>query len=278
MSPPRPGPSTRPILITLVCLMLAAAFAVGLQARERASSQERIYRYSVLEGPESSACAFDYIDLGDQAPALSLAPGHSGAAMDDRAAVLPLAEPFELYQTAVQALVVSSNGYLAAADSLERDDGSDFSNDCQLPAKADNPVATHNRIYVYHDDLRPQQGGEVRQRYFPACPRTGMGAPSESCTVVEWSRFERAEPIRSTRPLKAQAVLYHASQAIAMQYASVDDSQGGQATIGVQGFDGRAATQAGCNLRRRVAPGRAVCFFDPRHPPAAAMANTTARR
>ena len=164
------GRPTRPLLITLICLVLAAAFAVGLQARERASNQERIYRYTVLDTPSSQACRFDYIDLGEDTPALPLLPGRAGAAADDGATLVTLAEPFELYQTPVQALVVSGNGYLAAADSLAQDDGTDFSNDCSLPERADNPAASHNRIYVYHDDLRPQRGGEVRQRYFPACP------------------------------------------------------------------------------------------------------------
>ena len=266
------GRPARPLLITLICLVLAAAFAVGLQARERASSQERIYRYTVLDGPSSASCTYDYIQLGSDAPVLPLLPTRDDAAADDGATLVTLAEPFELYQTPVQALVVSGNGYLAAADSLAVDDGSDFSNDCELPARADNPAASQNRIYVYHDDLRPQRGGEVRQRYFPTCPRAGLSASPESCTVVEWNRFERAEPIRSTRPLQVQAVLYHSSQAIALQYASVDDSQASQATIGVQGFDGRAATQAGCNRRRQVASGQAVCFFDPRHRPSGQLA------
>ena len=109
-------------------------------------------------------------------------------------------------------------------------------------------------------------------RFVSGHPRPSLSPSPESCTVVEWNRFERAEPIPSTRPLRVQAVMYHASQAIALQYASVDDSQASQATIGVQGFDGRAATQAGCNVRRQVAAGQAVCFFDPRHRPSERIA------
>ena len=62
--------------------------------------------------------------------------------------------------------------------------------------------------------------------------------------MVEWSGFERAGPLHSSQPLHAQAVLYHGSHEIALQYASVDDSRGGQATIGLQGFNGRAAREA----------------------------------
>jgi hypothetical protein len=62
-------------------------------------------------------------------------------------------------------------------------------------------------------------------------------------------------------------VLYHASHEIALQYASVDDSKGAQATVGLQGFDGRAGRQAACNRGGQVQPGRAVCFYDPRQRP-----------
>lgn len=277
MTFPRKSRSSQPIIATLVCLALAAAFAVGLQARERANSKDRIYGYTVLDGGSSPSCGFDYIDLAASGRPLALRSGTIAADSDDRASVITLAEPFELYQTPIRRLVVSGNGYLAVADSLDQEDGTDFSNDCGLPVRADNPAASHDRIYVYHDDLRPQQGAEIRQAYFPACPRASASGPAEACTVVEWNRFERVEPIPSTRPLRMQAVMYHRSQAIALQYASVDDSQAGQATIGLQGFDGRTATEAGCNRRRQVASGQAMCFFDPRHGPAEAIAGFASR-
>ncbi|WP_146910278.1 hypothetical protein [Arenimonas daejeonensis] len=81
--------------------------------------------------------------------------------------------------------------------------------------------------------------------------------------MIEWNGFERAGPIPSTVPLVAQAVLYHDSHEIALQYASVDDSLGGQATVGLQGLDGRAARTLGCNAPRLVRARQAVCFFDP---------------
>lgn len=267
MTLPRKTRSSQPIIATLVCLALAAAFAVGLQARERANSKDRLYGYTVLDGGSSPSCGFDYIDMAASGRPLALRSGRADADSDDRAGVVKLAEPFELYQTPIRSLVVSGNGYLAVAESLEQEDGTDFSNDCGLPVRADNPAASQNRIYVYHDDLRPQQGAEVLQAYFPTCPRASASGLAEACTVVEWNGFERVEPIRSTRPLRMQAVMYHASQAIALQYASVDDSQAGQATIGLQGFDGRTATEAGCNRRHQVASGQAMCFFDPRHRP-----------
>ena len=251
------------LLLKLASLVLAAAVAVGLQARELANSPA--YDYALSDSSGDPRCGFDFIDLGPAGRPLAMAPANA-AAGDDRAAVLALAAPFEFYQEPALSLVASDNGYLAVADSLEREDGSDFSNDCGLPVRADNGAASQNRIYLYHDDLRPQAGAVVKQAYFGHCPRTSaMGAP-EACTVVEWSGFEREAPLHSSQPLHAQAVLYHDSHEITLQYASVDDSLGGQATVGLQGFEGRAAREAGCNVARQVRPRQAVCFRDPRHP------------
>lgn len=268
----RMNPNPKALLLQLGGLVLAAAIALGLQARERALQSENLYGYTVAASPAGGACGFDYIDLGDAGQPVTLVPGHDRADADDGAAVIPLVQPFEFYQLPVRSLVVSGNGYLAAADSLRAEDGSDFSNDCSLPAQADNPAAVQNRIYVYHDDLRPRAGGVVREAYFAACPRPSAGGSAEACTVVEWDGFERAGPVPSTQPLRAQAVLYHGSHEIALQYSSLDDSRAANATIGLQGFDGRTAREASCNQPRRAASRQAICFFDPRRPPASSLA------
>ncbi len=269
-------PHRRTLALKLGSLVVAAALAVGLNAGEAESRSGSLYRYERVDSGEDVACGFDYIDLADAGRPLVLAPADAGTPPDDAAAVLPLQAPFELYQSSTRALVVSGNGYLAAAGSLGDDDGSDFSNDCPLPLPPDNGQARGNRIYVYHDDLRLQAGGQVRQAWFPHCPRAGA-AGDEACTVVEWQGFEVNGPLRSTQPLKAQAVLYHRSHQVALQYASLDDSRGATATIGLQGFDARAGAQHSCNGERPIAPRQAVCFFDPRARPSAALRGRPAK-
>ena len=264
------------LLLKLLGLMLAAAVAVGLQARERATASANLYGYTLAQSPITGTCGFDYIELGAAGRPLPLVPGHAKADADG-AALLALQQPFEFYQLPTRSLVVSGNGYLAAADSLAVEDGSDFSNDCGLPARADNPAAAQNRIYVYHDDLRARAGGEVRQAFFATCPRPAAAGGNEACTVVEWDGFERVSPVPSTEPLRAQAVLYHGSHEIALQYSSLDDSRAAQATIGLQGFDGRTAREASCNSSRRITARQAVCFFDPRKRPADTIAQQHAR-
>lgn len=266
-------PHPKGLLLQLAGIVLATAVALGLQARERALQSENLYVYTVAESPAAGVCGYDYIDMGPSGGHVPLAPGHAKAVADDGGAVVKLAQPFEFYQLPTPSLVVSGNGYLAAADSLAVDDGSDFSNDCALPSRAGNPAASQNRIYVYHDDLRPRAGGTVREAYFATCPRPGAMGATQACTVVEWDGFERAGPVPSTQPLRAQAVLYHGSYEIALQYASLDDSQASQATVGLQGFDGRTAREVSCNQPRRIAARQAICFFDPRHTPARAIAS-----
>jgi hypothetical protein len=267
------NPNPKGLLLQLAGLVLATAIALGLQARERALQSENLYSYTVSESGTGPNCGFDYVELGDAGRPVTLAPGHARADVDDGAAVLRLQKPFEFYQLPTPSLVVSGNGYLAAAEALSVEDGSDFSNDCDLPTRADNPAAAQNRIYVYHDDLRPQAGGQVRQAFFARCPRRGAGGSDQSCTVVEWDGFERAGPVPSTQPLRAQAVLYHGSHEIALQYSSLDDSRAAHATVGVQGFDGRTAREASCNSTRRIASRQAICFFDPRQTPGNGVAS-----
>ena len=252
-------------ILKLVALMLAAIVTLGLQAQERTATSRDLYGYQTYQSPRPGYCEFDYVPLDDVGSTVVLAPGTGSAALDDRAAVLPLQQPFELYQLPASTVVVSGNGYLAMADAFTKEDGTDFSNDCPLPAIADNKAAVQDRIYVYHDDLRPQAGGQVRQAFFPTCPRASETGATEACTVIEWNGFERVEPIASTSPLRAQAVLYHGSHQIALQYDSLDDSGGSQASVGIQGFEARTARTASCNEPQKLASKQAVCFFDPRY-------------
>ena len=235
----------RTLVGMLAALAAATALAVGLQAHEGVDGGRSLYRYTVLRSDASPACEYRYIELGPAGRTLSMQAA-PGAEADDGGVLLTLERPFELYQTRHPSLVVSANGYLAAASTLDVDDGGDFSNDCPL---------------------RRDGGGQVRHAYFPTCPRDGGGTQPEGCTVIEWNGYERSGPLLSTQPLRAQAVLYHDTLQVAMQYATLDDSRAASATIGLQGFGGRSASAAGCDAVDTVRARRAVCFFDPRHTP-----------
>lgn len=254
--------------MSAMVMLVAALGSAPAAAQDRASAEGRdVYGYSLLDSGQPDRCTYDWIDTSGGS-VLNLVPGRPGAVTDDRAAVLVLDEPFELYSLPLTALVVSGNGYLAAGAAFAAEDGTDYSNDCGLPAIADNPTASQDRIYAYHDDLRPRAGGQVRKRYFPSCPRADGSGVAGSCTVVEWDGFERVGNTVSTTPLRMQAVLYHASQAIVVQYAGLDDTGGASATVGLQGYGARSAKLAQCGRSgERVQAGGAICWFDPRHPP-----------
>ena len=99
------------LLLKLASLVLAAAVAVGLQARERANSP--LYDYALSDSTGDPQCGFDFVDLGPSGLPLDMAPANAAAAGDDRAGVLALMEPFEFYQEPALSIVASDNGYLA---------------------------------------------------------------------------------------------------------------------------------------------------------------------
>jgi hypothetical protein len=247
----------------LPLLIAAIAFAEFASAQPRGAASFDQYGYQVQVG-DSAQCGYSYVDAsGGDLLVLSAAPG-SIPASDDGAARVPLALPFELYGVALDTLVASSNGYLAAADALATEDGADFSADCPLPAIADNAVAAQARIYAYHADLDAAPNGALHTQHFSTCPRASDTGIAEACTVVQWQDWS----LRGQGGvLNMQAVLYHSSFEIALQYQTLDASLGATATLGLQGPDAVSGVAAGCAGSRPLAPAMSVCLFDPRFPP-----------
>ncbi|WP_146910276.1 hypothetical protein [Arenimonas daejeonensis] len=110
---------SRSLIRTLVALLAGAALAVGLQAREGVDANPGLYRYAMAQSTASSDCPYDYVEMGAGGRSLALS-SRPGAATDDGGAVLGLQVPMELYQSPIHALVVSGNGYLAAAGSWKK--------------------------------------------------------------------------------------------------------------------------------------------------------------
>lgn len=245
--------------ILLPALLLAATAA---QAQRALPSVHDAYGYRVYDSA-GAQCPASYVDTsGGTALALSASSGSASAA-DDGGAQVTLAAPFQFYGQPVTSIVASSNGYLAPGADFSQEDGGDFSNDCPLPAIADNPVATMARIYVYHDELAGTSG-TLNNQYFATCPRASDSGIAEACTVFTWSGWTRTG---SGGALNAQAVLYHGTHEIALQYAGFDASAGAGATIGLQSTNATSGMAYGCNGQRTLAAPLAVCWFDPRYPP-----------
>lgn len=249
----------------ILALSVCIAFFAPSPSRAREPGPaigSETYGYVVLD-QSSPGCPFQYVDIAATGTTVVLQASGDEAPADDGGAVLTLAEPFELYGVALENLIVSSNGYLAAASSLEADDGGDFSNDCPLPAIPGNPGGTASRIYAYHTDLSGvDSGGSILHQHFPSCPRSSGVFDGESCTVVQWNNWGFAS---SSDGIDLQAVLYHQSQLVVLQIAA-NERPDGNATIGLQGPGARSAVVSRCNGPLPATPATAACFYDPRFP------------
>ncbi|WP_395679952.1 hypothetical protein [Dokdonella sp.] len=209
-------------------------------------------------------CPMQAIDIGASAPLALTAASGDYSARDEGAAVVPLAAPFELFGIPLGTLVASSNGYLAAAGSVASENGADYRSACPLPAIGVNGPAAQARIYVYHDDLSGDIGsGDMRTQYFAQCPRASDSGALEACTVVDWDGWGTP----AAGGLAMQAVLYHTSWEIALQYRSLDPSAGAHATVGVQDPANARGAAARCGGAQPIPAPGAICLFDPRFPP-----------
>jgi uncharacterized repeat protein (TIGR01451 family) len=245
--------------IALLAALPAEAATVRLAAREDHDPRG----YLVLDSSDSR-CTFAFVDIAIGGEALAFV-GAGSDPDDDGGAYLALEEPFELYGAAVAGLVVSTNGYLAAASSLGLDDGGDFSNDARLPAIPDNAPAIPARLLAFHAELA---GGSAASAHFAVCPRPSDALPGEGCTIVQWTGFTSPDAID---PFTLQAVLYHHSFEVAFLIRpGADGLRGG--TIGIQ--DGEAVSAAQYAAPdRELATDIAVCLFDPRYPPGGPVAD-----
>lgn len=251
-------PASAPHLLALT-LALAGSTAT---AQRTPSVAVDPYGYTFRDSP-GAQCPVQAIDISGTAPLALIAASGDYGANDEGAAVVPLSVPFELFGTSLGALVASSNGYLAAADSIASENGADYRSACPLPAIGVNGPATQARIYVYHDDLSGDVGGGVRTQYFAQCPRASDSGAPEACTVVDWDGWGTP----GAGGLAMQAVLYHTSWEIALQYRSLDPSAGATATVGVQDPANAWGAAARCGGTRPIPAPGAICMFDPRFPP-----------
>lgn len=260
-----------------LAILLAFSVAASASWARTPQGQRDAYGYRV-EDTTTPSCGFQWVPVAG--PALTFAapyalPGDPPAT-DDGGAVLLLAAPFIFYGQAHSALVVSPNGYLTFASSLEQEDGRDFSNDpvgsvptYQL-ASGSPRFAFPGRLLAYHDDLEVPPGGQVVAGFFSSCPRVSESLGVEPCTVVSWEGVRRVGVAES---LSFQAVLYHQSEQVTVQYQSVDGTGGGSASVGIQDHLAQAGLAYHFNTLGGLVPNLGVCFFSPRFPPGGPVAD-----
>jgi hypothetical protein len=253
--------------------MLVSSPAVG----QRSVTSPVSDAYGTLAYDQTSpVCAVSFVDISATGAAVSLTPAGAEPTLDEGGAVVILAEPFELYGAVTNHIVVSTNGYLAAASTLTAETGGDFSNDCPLPAIAEEGPSTPLRIAVLHDDLDgsglagPGTDGTIHHQHFGDCPRPSDALGAESCTIIQWSGWR---VLGSSATFNLQAVLYHQSFEAVIQFSGGNytarplgaDPHG--ATIGLQDATAAIGISPLCNLRSLSMAGSGFCFFEPRFPP-----------
>jgi len=255
-----------PRWLRVVILLALAAFVgrtpVAAQAmRPDTPAAPDPYGYVVYEQGDAE-CGFDFVDLSLNGDPVVFTASGTAPADDDVGAVIALGDAFELFGEPVASLVMSSNGYLAAASSLAAEDGGDFSNDARLPAIPGNAKGVPARLLVYHDELSGfMTGGSAYNEHFANCPRPSEALGSEACTVFQWTDW--SVPAGGD-PFQIQAVVYHASYEIVFQARpGATPLRGG--TIGIQNADATLAVQYR-DTELELSGDTAVCVFDPRYP------------
>jgi uncharacterized repeat protein (TIGR01451 family) len=248
---------------TLRLFPLAALLASPAQGQLRPEGPTipDSYGYS-LHDQGDAECSFSFVDISGTGTPLSFTPSGAGPSADDGGALLTLVVPFELYGQSVPSLVVSTNGYLAAASSLAEEAGGDFSNDEALPAVPDNAPGVPARILVLHEDLSGVGfGGVVYEQHFAACPRASEALPDgEACTIVQWSDWSADG---GAEPFDLQAVLYHGSFQIVLQLQPGSAALP-EGTIGIQ--NATATVASWYRPAPPIAASVAICLFEPRFP------------
>jgi ABC-type amino acid transport substrate-binding protein len=246
----------------LAVLAALAALPVQAGAPREAPAAPDAWGYTARTSPDP-ACPFQYVDLALGGTALTLVAAVDGVpAGDDGGAELALAAPFEFYGESATTLVASSNGYLAPGAGLADEDGGHWRSDCPLPAIPDNGRARFARILALAGDLAQGSSGQLLAEHFAQCPRPSATGLAEPCTIVQWRNWTR---LGQSDSLDFQAVLYHVSWQVALQYQALPALPG--YTVGVQDGGARSALAVACGAAPPVPAASAVCLFDPRFQP-----------
>lgn len=273
-----------PRLAVACVVLLVVVLDSSAQAPSGANGTRDSFGYVVYDQTQPG-CTYSFVDIrATGTPVIFTAPYRDPAldppADDDGGAAIALGAPFRFYGLQVSQLMMSTNGYLSLATSLDDDDGRDFSNDAPLPEVPGHTTSVSGqqiygvagRLMPYHDDLAAASGS-AQQQYFPVCPRASGTLAGEPCTVLQWSDWGFARGLPGT--FSFQALLYHSSNAIAFQVAPADPSGGASATVGIQDSEARVGLQYAANQAGAVPAGTAVCFYEPAFPLGGAVADVS---
>lgn len=241
------------------------------------------FGYTAAGSRSSPTCAYQFVNIGGTNevafnPVDQRFPGNDDGGSDG----IPV-NNFQFYGESVNAMVMSSNGYLVP--SVNRD-GGDFDNDCPLPAPVDADFGSNRsigqaRLAAYHDDLVTPRAFQERQ---DPCQRPGdVPGGSGACQIFQWNNVDVLDPTTYQFPggpeafdidrFRFQAILYEGTNEIVYQYGPTAPTTSTTPTVGIQdkraddGLTWGCADNADSQPPVRPSPNSAVCFFDPKAQP-----------
>ncbi len=201
-------------------------------------------------------CDKQFIDIsgtGTDLNLIAVSPGFP--ATDDGVAEVALTQPFNLYGQTISNLYLSTNGYISIDPN---EDGSDFDNDCPLPATP-NQGSTMARIIPLHNDLIVQN---IYHQHFTSCPRAANPNQDLSCDVFMYSGVDI---FNSSAPsFNFEAILYPEISLWVYQYEgnSIDPAS----TIGLQNNNATDGAHYSCNSPSPINAQEAVCIYHKNFP------------
>lgn len=237
-------------------------------ASDSSSSTGYSYRDNRVSG-----CGYNFVDLQGFSSLQNLELTQSDPrfpALDDgRTGNISLGNSaFNLLGSQIAQIVVSTNGYITANTSAV---GNDTQAVCGSTPSAD---AGSRRLNVLHSDLVLGSSGNIRAGSFASCPRApDVGASTQPCLVVQWSRvgvFTGATPVGD---FDLQAVIYPQTGQITYQYRNTFPAQSPRNVVGIlnsgaASFNYQCQDSATVTQPFKVNGSRSVCFYPSGQSPA----------
>ncbi len=206
-------------------------------------------------GNTLGACDKQFIDISGTGTDLNLiAVSPDFPAQDDGVAAVSLAQPFDFYGQTINGLYLSTNGYISTDPN---ENGSDFDNDCPLPAMP-NRGSTQARIMPLHDDLIVQN---IFHQHFTSCPRPANSNQDLACDVFMYKGVDRYDPDDSTvENFDFEAILYPSISLWVYQYNG-EGYKPETSTIGLQNNNATDGAAFACNTANSINSQQAVCVY-----------------
>ena len=210
-------------------------------------------------GNSSMACASDFIDISSSGDLHAWNDGSGGQyPAHDEGATANISIPNSaLYDIGFSSLRASTNGYLSPGNI----NGTDFSNDCPLPAATDYDAGAL-RIAPLHTDL---QNSKLYHQSFTNCPRAAESGNDLGCEIFMWKGADFWGTDNKTEQVDFQAILYPSTGQWAYQYRG-QDIDGSISTTGIQNAAANDGISFACNQAGSISQNQAVCIFDKDHP------------